>query len=59
MSNKMLTVLFVGQMAADLESANATISKLQKQLAERDSLVSDLQSELSLYKRKFGECTLI
>lgn len=55
----MLTVLFVGQMAADLESANATISKLQKQLAERDSLVSDLQNELSLYKRKFGECTLI
>ncbi|KAE8537741.1 hypothetical protein D1P53_005797 [Cryptococcus gattii VGV] len=49
----------IGQMAADLESANATTSKLQKQLAERDSLVSDLQSELSLYKRKFGERTLI
>lgn len=47
------------QMAADLESANATTLKLQKQLAERDSLLSDLQSELSLYKRKFGECILI
>ncbi|KGB74588.2 hypothetical protein CNBG_0426 [Cryptococcus deuterogattii R265] len=47
------------QMAADLESANATTLKLQKQLAERDSLLSDLQSELSLYKRKFDECILI
>lgn len=46
-------------MAADLESANETTLKLQEQLEERDSLVSNLQSELSLYKRKFGECTLI
>lgn len=46
-------------MAADLESANETTMKLQKQLEERENLLSNLQSELSLYKRKSGECTLI